>query len=247
MESDIWSAQRTLLDRNKQMNLAEIDIDRIVKAVLKNLQRSDAGPSIFAKKTDVVKQNNDSQTSVQIAGRVITADLLAENKKQAAVIQLEPKAIITPAARDYIKEHGLIIATGITANCDANKNETKRNAGDWLAITVQGSDLLNTAMASVSREAQITWGNETASSVEQAAKRAAEEIGLGRAGVLIVADKIAMAACLVNRNDKVRGIAVRCSHDFAEVTELNANVVCLPGKGLSFTDYRNILKSIVTR
>lgn len=229
------------------MNLAEIDIDRIVKGVLKDIQRSDVGPSIFAEKKEVVKPNNGTQNGVRITGRVITADLLAENKKQAAVIQLEPKAIITPAARDYIKEHGLIIATGISASCNAKKNETKRNAGDWLAITVQGSDLLNTAMDSVSRETQIVWGKETASSVEQAAKRSVEEIGLGRAGVLIVADKIAMAACLVNRNDKVRGVAVRCSHDFAEVAELNANVVCLPGNGLSFTDYRNILKSIVSR
>jgi len=229
------------------MNLAEIDIDRIVKGVLKDLQRSDAGSSIFAERTEVVKQKNGSQNGVRIPGRVITADLLAENKKQSSVIQLEPKAIITPAARDYIKEHGLKIATGISSSCPSNQNETKSEAGNWLAITVQGSDLLNTAMDSVSREAQIAWGNETASSVEQAAKRAVEEIETGRTGVLIVTEKIATAACLVNRNDKVRGVTVRCSHDFADVAELNANVVCLPGNGLSFTDYRNILKSVVTR
>ena len=234
------------------MDLAEIDIDRIVKGVLKDLQQSGDGLSIFAggekgTEAEVTEQTAGSQNSVQIAERVVTAKLLAENRKQASAIQLDPKAIITPAARDYIKEHGLKVTTGVAANGSAAKIESKRDAGDWLIISVQGSDLLNSAIDSVSRQARIVWEKEAASSVEQAAKRAMTEIESGRRGVFIVTEKIATAACLVNRNDQVRGVAVRCSHDFAELAELDANVVCLPCKGLSFADYRNILKSIVNQ
>ncbi len=225
------------------MNLAEIDIDRIVKEVLDDLQHSDPGLSISNNKTEP-GQNNKSEQSVRIAGRVITADLLAQKRKQAALIQLEPKAIITPAARDYIQEHGLKITTAISSCNQDDRADFKQESGNWLVITVQHSDLLNSAIDSVSRENRMNWKKEAAGSIEQAAKRAINEIGSGGSGVLIVTDKIATAACLVNRNENVRGVAVRCSHDLSGVKELNANVVCLCGNGLSFTDYRNILKSI---
>ena len=234
------------------MNLAGIDIDEIVRNVLKEIQYKSAdSSSVSATKIPVAKaaakEKAPQSNTVRIEGRVVTADLLSEYRKRSSRIQLDSKAIITPAARDYIKEQGLQIAMEPQPE-QATSQKTESGTGKYLSLVVQSCDALESATASVSRQIGSGWNQEIIETTEQAAERAKQEIQSGKCKVvLIFSEKTATAACLVNRNEKLRGVAIRRASDVSDVAELNANIVCIPGCGLSFVDYRNILKSVVTK
>lgn len=228
------------------MNLAEINIDQIVSNVLKEIQHRGGGSSADSAK---VEETTTSINVIQITERVITADLLSNLTSRSSVVQLEPKAIITPAARDYIKEQGLQVSSKIESAGQSDPDKSNNQAVEnWLALVVHSSESLESALASVSREKGVSWNQESVETTEKAALQAAQEIKSGNStGVVIFCEKSATAACLVNRNEFIRGVAVRRPSESSDIEELDANVVCLPGRGLSFTEYRNILKSFISR
>ncbi|MBL4885779.1 MAG: hypothetical protein JKY95_14765 [Planctomycetaceae bacterium] len=226
------------------MKLAELNIDQIVNAVLKQIQHGASASSINPVSP---KQPSSPTGPIQISGRIITADLLSQKTTASASVQFESKAIITPAARDYIKEQRILVSSTSVTSQAANSSPAQTSSS-WLSLGVHSSESLESAAASVIRDSGDIWEQQFVDSTETAAQQAVMEIkSENKTGVVIFTDQPATAACLVNRNEIIRGVAVRRPNDTSDIAELNANVICIPGRGLSFTEYRNLLKYILSR
>ncbi len=235
--------QRTSGLRNigTTMSSSEIDIEAIVRSVLRQMQTPGAAVAVAPREQ---VHESGAGSIRQLPGRVITANLLAEQVKPGDRIQLEQRAIITPSARDYLKTHQISVAESVAGVIARPKSvESSR----WLGLLVETSPALQAALQSVLGSSQAKGMLQRSSSTEEAAATAISEINRGTAqGILILTNRPAVAACLANRHERVRALAVRHRLDLPGVEELNPNVVCLTNQGLGFSDYLPMLRRILT-
>ncbi len=91
-----------------------------------------------------------------------------------------------------------------------------------------------------------TWRRELVGCPDDAAKLAIAEVSRGGASqVLIVADQSHRAACLANRNDKVKAVAIRDAGDVRLIRrQLRANTWCLDAQGKTYFELKNILREL---
>ncbi|MBV09325.1 hypothetical protein [Rubinisphaera sp.] len=226
------------------MNLDQIDIDGIVQSVLQQLQRRDDRPLVSAIKP-VSQPKLKSAALIQSA--VVTADLLAEKVGTNKSIRISPKAIITPAARDYLREKNITVESldSATTQNQTVKSETTQNG--WHGLVVSASETLNSCLQNLEKSSNGRWSQELSDSTSAAVKLARQEVARGnKRGYIIFTDKAATACCEVNRSEQVRGVVISRAADLPAIAEVKANVICLPASGLSFMEYRQIFHHLMT-
>jgi hypothetical protein len=236
-------------------------IDRIVANVLQQLgakgggapgpgDRSTIGPKTLSR--DPQGSAPAGTARIALDDRVITADLLAQTVNGAAVVTIAPKAILTPSARDFIRERGLRIDRGAKSTQQA---VTAAAAGPGSAApqdsTLNSQPLLvvvrNTdAVSKLWGDLQATWSRELLGCPDDAASLAIREIARGAAKtVVILAEQTHRAACLANRNSSVKAVAIRDAGEIALVRrQLRANVWCIDPTPKSWFELRNVLSAI---
>ncbi len=229
------------------MSLAELDIDAIVQSVLRQMQ-TDGGTTATTR--DSEPQGSvigNSSVPVRISGRVITAELLAQQAVAGADVLLEPRALITPAARDYLKQHQIRLSTAVdSASNIAGRTHSGERTVRWLGLRVATCPAFEGAWQSVARQQEWTCEWRSECSTEEAAETARGELNRGTAeAVLLLTDRVATAACLANRHERVRALAMQHSLDLNGLQELQPNVVCLSSQGLGFSDYLRMLREIL--
>ena len=226
------------------MNLDQIDIDGIVQSVLQQLQRREDRPLISA--INPVSQPKLNNVAV-IQSAVVTADLLAEKVGTNKSIRISPKAIITPAARDYLREKNITVESldSATTQNQTVKSETTQNG--WHGLVVSASETLNACLQNLEKSLNGRWSQELSDSTSAAVKLARQEVARGnKRGYIIFTDKAATACCEVNRSEQVRGVVISRAADLPAIAEVKANVICLPASGLSFMEYRQIFHQLMT-
>ncbi|SFH85874.1 hypothetical protein [Planctomicrobium piriforme] len=235
------------------MSFSPDAIDRIVANVLSQLGQSAAAPRAVpsGEKTTlspVVKMVAAAVVStgvMVIDGSVVTAESL-ENVSAGASISVLPKAIVTPAAQDVIRGRKLTL---IRQAAPAASAETKSAAAvvttSPLLIVVKNSK----AVDQLWQELAGGWKREFLGCPDDAAKLATGEICRGGAGqVVILADQTHRAACLANRNEKVKAVAIRDAGDIRLIRkQLRANVWCLDTSARTYFELKNIFREIQTK
>ncbi|HCS52107.1 MAG TPA: hypothetical protein DIW81_11020, partial [Planctomycetaceae bacterium] len=158
------------------MNLDQIDIDGIVQSVLQQLQRRDDRPLVSAIKP-VSQPKLKSAALIQSA--VVTADLLAEKVGTNKSIRISPKAIITPAARDYLREKNITVESldSATTQNQTVKSETTQNG--WHGLVVSASETLNSCLQNLEKSSNGRWSQELSDSTSAAVKLARQEVARG--------------------------------------------------------------------
>lgn len=233
------------------MSLTELDVDAIVKSVLRQLQAGgEAATTQQEAQREVQKSGSEVESrpgAVRVSGRVVTADLLAHQAVAGAEVILDPRALITPSARDYLKSHQIRLSTAVDSTAQgAGRIDTVKRTERWLGLRVDTCPAFEGAWKSVASQQELTceWRAET--STEDAAGTARSELNRGGADrVLVLTDRVATAACLANRHERVRALAVQQALDLNGLEELRPNVVCLSSKGLGFSDYLRLLREIL--
>ncbi len=226
------------------MNLNQIDIDGIVQSVLQQLRRREDRPLVSP--VEPMSQPKLNDVAV-IQSTVVTADLLAEKVGANKTVRISPKAIITPAARDYLREKNITVESidSKTIQTQTTKSELVQNG--WHGLVVSASETLNGCLQNLQKSSNGCWSQELSDSTSAAVKMARQEVSRGnKRGYIIFTDKAATACCEVNRNEQVRGVVISRVADLPAITEVKANVICLPASGLSFMEYRQIFHHLMT-
>ena len=218
------------------MTLNTAAIDRIVANVLSTLspQVATAAPAA------------DEQKSAVPASRLSEAVITAEHLEQCSLgqkIELSAKAIITPAAQDVIRDRQLQVYRISAGEKSASNSHTLPAINKLSAAIVRHTSAIAQAL-----EETASVRKELVSCPDDAAKYAISEICRGEAtSVLIFAEQTHRAACLANRNQKVKAVAVRDQADVVAVKkQLRANVWCFDPTDRSYFELRNIFKAITS-
>ncbi|TWU09310.1 hypothetical protein CA54_45500 [Symmachiella macrocystis] len=176
-----------------------------------------------------------AETAVSVtylSDAIITADLLKEQINGDRRFQISAQAILTPSARDLIREQGLTW-TRVTAASTVT-------SATFLAAVVTAGPQVMRAMEQLGGD----WKLELQESPASAARLAVSAVSRGEyAGVAIVSGQPRLAACLANRSPKIRATVVSHSEDVATtMNEMGANVIALDPANIGMFAMKTLLQ-----
>jgi hypothetical protein len=213
-------------------------IEQIVGDVLKRLSAPAGGAradATFSRDP----QGSVASESLVLSERIITANLLAERVNGAAVVTVGTKSLVTPAARDFLRDRGLTLRRSESKSA-SHKEPTSSLAP--LLIVVRNTP----AVDRLWQDLQSTWKRELLGCPDDAAKLAISSLTRGEAStVVILAEQTHRAACLANRNDEVKAVAILCAGDVRIArNQLRVNTWSLNPTNLSWFELKNVIRAM---
>ena len=221
------------------MNIDSATIDRIVAGVLNQLTEG----------------GERAQEDVTAGGAKLTADVVTAGVLLGAVngqsrIVVSEKAIVTPAAWDTAKERGVEIVRSAGLGDDdssfktSSKGPASEGAASPLLIIVRNTE----AVERIWDEMKTSWRRELLGCPDDAATLATSAVCRGDAEVIVIlAEQTHRVACLANRNERIKAVAVNDSRDLRTIKQqLRANVWCLDPTERSWFELRRLLQVITT-
>jgi hypothetical protein len=220
------------------VNVDQAMIEQIVGDVLKRLSASAEGARADATFSRVPAGRAPAETMV-LSERIITAGLLAERVNGASVVAVGPKSLVTPAAQDFLRDRGLTLRR--SESKPASHSESKSTLAPLL-IVVRNTP----AVDRLWQDLQSTWKRELLGCPDDAAKLAISAVTRGEASpVVILAEQTHRAACLANRNDKVKAVAILCAGDVRIArNQLRVNTWSLNPTNLSWFELKNVIRAM---
>lgn len=222
------------------MNIDQAMIERIVGDVLRQLgaPSGDARADATLSRVPAGRARSEPDPTV-LSDRVITADLLADHVNGAPVVTVGPRSLVTPAAHDFLRARGLTLRRA--QNKPDSNNEPKSLLAPLL-IVVRNTP----AVDRLWQDLQSTWKRELLGCPDHAANLAISAITRGDAStVVILAEQTHRAACLANRNEKVKAVAIQDVGGVRTVRhQLRVNAWSVDPTRLSWFELRNILRAI---
>ncbi|QDU08095.1 hypothetical protein [Gimesia aquarii] len=181
-------------------------------------------------------------SSMVLTEKVITADLLAEKTKGQTAIGIAAGSLLTPSAKDYLREFQVSVHRPTSV-----VSPSKGQGAPWRAIVLSHSVAVENALAKIEQQTNSRWSQELSSSLEEAVKETISSICRADAtGVVLFAEAAEKAACLANRNQKIRAAAVQdVNHLRTVITQMNPNLICVNPEQKSFIELRNLVKTFV--
>ena len=149
-----------------------------------------------------------------------------------------PRAIITPTARDFLRNNKIDWAFAAHSRGDVNA----ACAGSWAALIVASAPAVERVIADVLPGART----ELLGCPDDAAALAIAEIARGGfSQAVIFAVQTHRAVCLANRHASVKAVAVRDASDAMAIRkQLRANVWCIDPTDRRYFELRNMLKAL---
>lgn len=239
------------------MNVDVQTIDRIVAGVLHQLGADgDHAPAGFTSETrrhGGGAEHPDSREaspkagegdSIVITANIVTANILEEVQGESGV-SVSQRAIITPAAWDIARERGIAITRGENSHATPVKfaaEHVEKCAGSPLLVGVRHTD----AVGRLWDDLQETWQRELVGCPDDAVSLAISAICRGETSVVVIlAEEVHRAACLANRNERIKAVAVRDAGEVKSVrSEMGANVWCIDPRGRSWFELRNLFRAV---
>ncbi len=206
-------------------------IERIVAEVLGKLRPAEANARSSVE--------SKTESRFRLSENVITADLLAENSAGRSVVEVCSRAVVTPSARDWLKQNKVELSRGSAAKASSNNGKS-----DWLLVVQTAGETVEAVLDDAGRSGAIGSQRETASDAASAAKVAVAAVERGSKCVVFSAEP-EIVACLVNRNEKVRAAVVADAATVDRVKAgLDGNAFVVDPTGRSFFELRNLLRRI---
>lgn len=185
---------------------------------------------------------------VEICERIVTADVLAEHVSDGTEVEVGSRAIVTPAGWDYARDHRIALRRGASKpQTSAVGQRVPVDSGasaqrEALLIVVRSTP----AVDRLYEDIKTGWRRELLGCPDDAASLAIGAASRGETDtVLILAEQSHRSACLANRNDAVKAVAVQDAADVRQVrTQLRANVWCVDPENMSWFELRNLVRAI---
>jgi hypothetical protein len=211
-------------------------VDAIVARVMAALRGEPAPPTAPQGTTAGRTPAPQEPAEVVLAERVVTAAALAEKTRPGQAVWLVEGAVVTPAARDFIKQHRLRVGRAIPRGADPARRSSLR-------ILVCATDhALRGALQSLPSGA---CEQRLAGTTDEAVADAVAALARGEVDrMVLVTGEPHRAACEANRHRAVRAAAVRPSDDVVGVlAECRANLLAVPPRGSSVQAWRKLLQA----
>lgn len=217
------------------MNFTPEQVDLIVQQVLEHLGRPAAAPA-GTTAAQVTSDHSASSQLLRIDEHVITQALLAESVNGAARISIAARAILTPSARDFVRTRGIEIVR-------EQAQKTVR-ALSCQVIVATSSPQVGAILEALKVEGIIGEGKLSGTPAEAAAL-ATSALCRGEAErACIVIDQPEHAACLANRNDRIRAAAVGDVRSVERILKaMQANLVAIDPTGRSASELKSLFKA----
>lgn len=189
-------------------------LDRIVSEVLRRLggvqlPAAQSAPSLAAAAPPAASSPGPGTLSVDDA--VVSLATLDGRLEGVRRLQVAPRAVVTPAVRDELRERGIELASQTSGSstlcCASTAPEIPAAA---LATWLDGAEPL------------------AATILAEALGRLRRRLADPAASAVLVCQRPLAAACLANRRDQLRAAAVRCAIDARQAVEqIGANLLAI--------------------
>jgi hypothetical protein len=216
-----------------------INIDWIVREVVRRLREPSASGSNGHAETNTNQNNTALPGELSLEDKLVTLSSLDGRLGQVHRVVVQSQAIITPAARDLLKEKKISLVRGErknSANSTADILSTA-NASDQVIVAIENVDITTLAKL-LGIKIQVTASkSNTSDALMQAIACAASG---GQAALLT--DAPAAAVMQANRNPAVRA-ALGYSYPAIRhaIEQINANLLVLQTAERSTTEVAGML------
>ncbi|MGQ0633439.1 MAG: hypothetical protein ACT4QC_02420 [Planctomycetaceae bacterium] len=170
---------------------------------------------------------------------VITREVLEQSVNGAPAIRVRPRAVLTPSARDFVRERGLVVVRE-TAPRGA------KSSPQWLLLVTSASPIVGGALDELSSIAgplnrRLLGGPSEAASQAISALCRGETQNVG-----VITAEPELVACLANRNERVRAVAIADSSAWERARRsVKPNLVAIDPSKRSQFELRQILRAMV--
>lgn len=226
------------------MNLNPQLIDEIVARVVEQLRTPAAPP----RPAPAAASNSPAATSplvvnksvVRLSQHIITAEILETQARGVPQIHIAPRAILTPSARDYLRQ--------MRMECVRDSAATAHSSGPGWLLLISSPSASAAAALTPLQTAGGRWEQRVSGTAEEAARQATAALCRGEVtGVAVLSKAPEVVACLANRQERVRAAVVGCVPTVeAACRKIGANLIAIhPGKKGSF-ELRHMLQAFAT-
>jgi hypothetical protein len=203
-------------------------IERIVNDVLAQLQ-----PPVAVRPVTPA-----AAAEVHLHDAVITADVLQERLQAGQVLRIGSKSILTPTARDWLRERKIRWQRAGRHSAPAAGGSIRRQL---LIATV--TPAVRTLREALPRELP-GWKHELLGRPIELANAAVRAISTAEADLVVaISDAADVVVCRANRNSTVRAAAPTSAEHLRLLAEhLGPNVLVINPRGRTFVELRNLLR-----
>ncbi|HEY3966890.1 MAG TPA: RpiB/LacA/LacB family sugar-phosphate isomerase [Planctomycetaceae bacterium] len=221
------------------MTFTPEQVDLIVQRVVQQLgTKGVAIAPASAEPRHVTAAEPAAAPGVRIPGQVITQDLLAASATGAALVRIDAKALLTPSARDFIKQHSIQIVREGASSAGAT------TAIRWQVIVTKSTPQIAAAIEGLSALGIVCDMRLLGLPAEAAAQSISALCRAEAQQVVVFTDQPELVACLANRNDKVRAASVSDAAAAERVRQhLQGNLLTLDPTHKSIHELTSILKA----
>ena len=217
------------------MNLPPEQVELIVQRVLAHLGkpggRTPATSSSMGRPPD-----SAAPKGVQISEVVVTQALLAEMINGARQVQISPTAILTPSARDFVRNHGIeVIREPSSRGASASVR--------WQIIVTVSTPAIAATIGGLKARG-IAADFRLLGLPAEAASQAIGAVCRGEAAkVVVFTSQPEVVACLANRNERLRAAVVSDMAAAERVqTTLNPNLLAIDPSTRGVRELNALLK-----
>jgi ribose 5-phosphate isomerase RpiB len=193
-------------------NLDPAMIEAIVRDVLARLT-SGNGPAASATASEIV-----------VTGKLITVESFPKKLSGVQQVVAQPGAIVTPAARDLLKEKGIVLvhrAAKSTAGV-ASKSSQKKILFGLAETSFDSAPLFNSLQREISVQQTARVG------LVDVVTELSSQVGLGGDRAVLITNEVDAAVCLANRQRGVRAVQGTGVEQVRQACEkLGANLLVL--------------------
>jgi hypothetical protein len=207
------------------MNDAGIDIDWIVREVVRRLREQLASGSNGHAEANTNPSNTTWPGELSLEDKLVTLASLDGRLSHVQRVVVRLKAIVTPAARDFLKEKKIALVRGDRQSSKPTTDtKSTRNTADQVIVAAENVDFASLAKL-LGNKIQVTASR---SNTSDALAQAIECAASGRRAALLT-DAPAATVMQANRNPAVRA-ALGYSYPAIRhaIEQTNANLLVLP-------------------
>jgi hypothetical protein len=205
-------------------------IDKIVAGVLERL----GTPSIAAREEPGPKPSTSASTSVHFSENVVTAETLLQRVNGHGSITVGPKTVLTPAAQDFLREHAVSWTRTLAGSTGANSVR-------WLAVVMRTTPTVSAALKDLGDACRAELVGDIAEAIRLAVGAVCRADAVG---AIVYCIEPHRAACLANRNARIRAAAVDTAAGVERIVqEIGVNVLAVDPTERSYIELRNIVRA----
>lgn len=214
----------------------EQEIERIVRDVLARMQTGIKVETVATPKKP--EEHRNDQTQLELHDRVVSVATLADRLAHKRAIVVPARSIVTPAARDLLRDRGIVIhrQTGRAPAAQLGLRRVVGVAETKFEPTSLLAALRDNETQQVARVGLVGVVDEIVDSVVR-----------GGAIGLLFTEAAEAALCLANRTSGVRAVLARSANLVRQArATLAANLFVVETKGKSSFELRQIVAATTT-